>query len=243
MVASDRLDLGGGGADQIIGGPDGVVSTTTAPAIVVPGPGQVRVSGALATLRLEGAILQPRLLATPLTITANRGFGNGAELTGVSVDGQPSTIVWDGGRPFVLSGGAGIIPDPLIVDLGPEGLRVTLGRSTHRLEPGTYRLDTPVAVGTSGIATPRDSVVLDASAESLLDARGDAAVMLDPDSPHHFLGPGRVDLQGTFGLTDADGTRQSPSYVVDVAAYDLTITPDGSGGWTIEGLVDSTEPP
>lgn len=243
VVASDRLDLGGGGADQVIGGPDGVVTSTTAPTIVVPGPGQVRVSGTLSTLRLDGALLQPRLLATPLTITANRGFGNGAELTGISVDGKPSTIVWDGGRPFALFGGAGIIPDPLIVELGSDGLRVTLGRSAHRLEPGTYRLDTPVGVGTSGIATPRDSVIFDATDESMLAARGDAAVMLSPSSPHRFLGPGRVDLRGFLDLTDADGTRQAPSYEVDVAAYDLTIEPDGSGGWTIEGLVDSSRAP
>jgi len=244
VVARDRLDDGGGGSGQIIGGSsDALSAATTASAIVVPGPGQVRVSGTLSALRLDGAVLQPRLLATPLTITANRGFGNGAELTGVSVGGQPSSIVWDGGRPFALSGAGGIIPDAMTVDLGSDGLRATLGGGAHRLQPGRYRLDTPVAVGTSGIATPRDSVVFDATAGSLLDARGDAGLLLGSDSSRHFLGPGRVDLHGTLDLTDADGARRAPSYLVDAAAYDLTLTPDGSGGWLIDGLIDTRGAP
>lgn len=240
VVVADGLDRGGAASDQVIGGPDGTVaSTTTAAPVVVPGPGQVRVSGTVSALRLDGAVLDPRSLSTPLTITASRGFGNGAELSGVTVDGKPSTIVWDGGRPFALSGPGGIIPGPVVVEIVPDGLRLTLGGGVHGFAPGTYRLDTPVAVGTSGVATPRDSVVFDASAKSLLDARGDAAITLGAGPPLHLLGPGRVELRGTLALTDAAGTRDATSYLADVAAFDVTISPNDAGGWRVVGLIDT----
>lgn len=240
VVVADGLDRGGAGSDQIIGGPDGTVgSTTTSPLVVVPRPGQVHVSGTVTALRLDGAVLDPRTLSTPLIITASRGFGNGAELTDVTVDGQQSTIVWDGGRPFVLSGRGAIVPAPLRLDLVPSGLRLTLGGGTHGLVPGTYRLDTPVAVGTSGVATPRDIVVFDASTESLLDVRGDAAVVLGAGPPLHLLGPGRVELSGTLELTDATGAHEATSYSVEVAAFDLTLSADPGGEWRVVGLIDT----
>lgn len=244
VVASDRLDLGSRANDQVVSGPDGgVVSTTTLPGdpTVVPGPGQVRVQGTLTALHIEGAVLAPREVPTPLTIVSDRGFGNGGELTGIVVDGKASTIVWDGGRPFVLSSGGAITLDPGVADLVPEGLRLLLGGSAHALAPGTYRLDTPVAVGSSGIATPRDSVVFDASSQSLFEARGDASIVFGPDAPRRLLGPGRVQLEGTLELTNAAGTRTATTLTVELAAFDLTLTPDGAGGWRIAGLVDEPD--
>ena len=66
--------------------------------------GQVQISGTVTAIHLEGAVLAPRTVPAPLTINSDRGFGNGGEITGV--DGRrrrPSSIVWDGGRPFELT--------------------------------------------------------------------------------------------------------------------------------------------
>ncbi|MEX2292372.1 MAG: hypothetical protein WD691_01190 [Acidimicrobiales bacterium] len=243
-LVADRLDIGAAGSDQIIRGPDGTAgSTTTVPPVVVPGPGQVRVSGTLSALRLGGAILDPRSVAMPVTMTASRGFGNGAEVTGVRVDGKRSTIVWDGGRPFELSGTGAVIPSASVVEIVPQGLRIMLGGGVHSLAAGTYRLDTPVAVGTSGIATPRDSVEFEASAESLLDVRGDASIILGAGPPVRLLGPGSIEMHGTFELTDASGMRDAESYLVDVAAFDLTIAGGTIGRWRITGLIDTSNAP
>lgn len=248
VVIDDRFDLGGGAGDQAVSGPDGTVpdsgpSTSTTAAgdpIVVPGPGQVRVRGALTAVRLEGAVLDPREVPVPLTIVAEAGFGNGGELTGVLVGGAPSTVVWDGGRPFVLSSGGALVLDPVTVDLAPEGLRLLLGGGTHGLLAGPYRLDTPVAVGSEGIATSRDSVDFEATAESRFEAKGNASLVLGPAAPRRLLGPGRVQLEGTLELTDAAGTSSASSFAVDAAAFDLTFAAVPGGGWSVDGLVDAS---
>jgi hypothetical protein len=245
VVANDRLDLGGDGGDQVVSAPDGTVApgtgdrtTTTSRPAVVPGPGQARVHGTVTAVHLEGAVLDPRTVPVPLTVVSDRGFGNGGEVTGVEVDGEPSSIVWDGGRPFVLSSGAALVLDPVVLDLVPEGLRLVLGGGVHGLAPGTYRLDTPTAVGTAGIATPRDSVTFTAGRDAHFEAHGDAALVLDATASRHVTGPGAVHLEGTLEVTDASGTRAVTSHTADLAAYDLTLTPAPGGGWTIDGLID-----
>jgi hypothetical protein len=170
---------------------------------------------------------------TPLTITADRGFGNGARLSGVTVEGTPVTIEWDAGRPFVLSSGGGLVLDPVRIDLTPEGLRLNLADAIHGLVPGTYHLDTPVALGSSGVAEARESAVFAATESSRLELRGDAALLLGPDQPRHLLGPGRVHLEGTLELTDAGGTRTVASLDAAEGPFDLTLTPTAGGGWAI----------
>lgn len=243
VVVKDRLDLGGGGGDQVVAvtnGSPATSTTSTTVRVLRPGPGQIRVQGTVSSVHLEGAVPDPRQIATPLTIVSDRGMGNGGELTGVTVDGQPSSIVWDGGRPFTLSGDGGLAVGPVVVDLIPEGVRLTLGGSAHSLEPGAYRLDTPVAVGRSGIATPRDRVSFDATSNALFDARGDAGIVLGPGSPHRLLGPGSVQLNGVLQLTDASGKRSGTTLSLARGAFDLTLTADGLGGWRVDGLVDSS---
>lgn len=239
VVAHDRLDAGGEAGDQVVSGPDGAVGTsTTVTEAALPGPGQVRVQGTASAVHLEGAVLDPRRVPTPLTVVSDRGFGNGGELTGVVVDGKPSTVVWDGGRPFALTTGGALVLGPVVADLAPDGVHLVLGGGAHELTPGTYQLDTPVAVGSSGIATPRDSVVFQATSHSLFEAHGDAGIVLGPDASRHLLGPGRVVLAGALELTDAAGTRSATGLSIDHAAFDLTLTPDGIGGWRIAGVVD-----
>src|SRR3546814_12088322 len=81
---------------------------------------------------------------------------------------------------------------------------LVLGGGAHALTPGPYQLDTPVAVGTEGIATPRDSVAFTAVEGTLLEARGDASIILG-DGAHRLVGPGRVLIGGALEVTAADG--------------------------------------
>jgi hypothetical protein len=202
------------------------------------GPGQHRVSGTVTAVHLEGAVLEPRTLPTPLTVTSDRGFGNGGELTGVAVGGQPSAIVWDGGRPFVLTSGGALVVEPTTVDLVAEGLRVALGGGVHALQPGRYRLDTPVAVGQAGIATPRDAVDFEAGPDARFEARGDAALVLGPGAPHRLLGPGLVRLEGALRVAGVDGAVEVTTFEVARAAFELTLTRGSDGTWQVEGLFD-----
>jgi len=191
------------------------------------------VTGTVTAMHLEGAVLDPRELATPFIVVSDRGGGNGGEITGVRVDGSPVSIVWDGGRPFVLASGGAMQLDPVVADLPPEGLRLALGGTTHRFTPGTYQLDTPVAVGARGVAGARDAVTFEADVRSTFEASGDAALFLDARQPRRLLGPGTVHLEGALQVVDASGTRTAA--VVDAAAgaFDITLTPVGAGGWTI----------
>lgn len=238
-LASGRLGDGARAEDQTVERSDGGPATG-ATSTVVADAGQLRVEGTVTALHVEGALPDPREVPLPLTVAAERGFGNGGKLTAVLVDSRPSTIVWDGGRPFVLASGDGLVPDPTVVDLLPNGVRLALGGGAHRLAPGTYRLDTPVAVGTSGVATPRDSVTFEASAESRFEALGDANLVLGREHARRLVGLGRVELTGSLDLIDRSGTRPTTALTVDRAAFDLTLTPTGDGGWSIAGLVDSS---
>lgn len=244
VLVDAALDRGDGG-DQIVGPPDGTVapgtgastSTTTPPPSTGPGAGQASVTGTLTALHLEGAVVDPREIPAPLTIVSDRGFGNGGEITGVTVDGRAASIVWDGGRPFVLSAGGSLVLEALRVDLTPEGLRLALADSVQAFTPGSYQLDTPVAVGTTGVAGARDSVAFTATEASRFAATGDAALFLAPIGPRHLTGPGSVHLEGALTVTDASGSRAAT--VVDLAAgpYDLTLVPAPGGGWTITALL------
>src|SRR3546814_20620406 len=84
-------------------------------------------------------------------------------------------------------------------------MRLVLGGGAHALTPGPYQLDTPVAVGTEGIATPRDSVAFTAVEGTLLEARGDASI-IPGDGAHRLAAPGRVLIGGAPEVPAADGT-------------------------------------
>jgi hypothetical protein len=234
----DNLDRNTEGGDQVVsddGGDTGLPSGQ----VDVTSSGTLEVAGHVSALHLEDAVLQPREVATPLTISSDRGFGNGGEVVGVEVAGKPSSVVWDGGRPFVLSSGPGIRLDPVIVDLVDGEVRCALGGGAHTVLPGDYQLDTPVAVGGSGIATPRDAVAFTAGSKAAFEGRGDAALVLAKDAPHHFTGPGRVHLVGDLVVTTEQGDQVATSLDLASGPYDLTLSPTEGGGWTVSGHVQS----
>ena len=241
VVVSQRLE-GGEADEQVVGAQDGTVppdssATTTGSDPSTPAAGRVGVTGTVTAVHLEGAVVDPREVPTPFTVTSERGFGNGGEITGVLIDGKEQTIVWDGGRPFVLSSGGAMVLDPVTIDLAPEGLRVALSSGVHVFTPGTYQLDTPVAVGSSGVAGARESVAFETTDHTTFEPRGDAALFLDATTASHLLGPGIVHLEGTLEVTDEDGVTSVTTLDAVIGAYDITLTPVAGQGWTISAAL------
>jgi hypothetical protein len=252
VVIYDRLESFNAPSDQVVGpGADDEDATGAALGSAGDGgtgPGEVGdageagvlgVEGTVTAVHLEGAVLDPATVPTPLTLVSDRGFGNGAEITGVTVEGRESTIVWDGGRPFVLSSGPGLVLGAAAVDLTEEGLRVVLGGGTHGLEPGTYRLNTPVAVGDRGVATPRDAVTFVAGDDARLDATGDTALLLGATDGQSFVGPGSVHLEGELVIEQAEGTQPATSLDLTDNPFDLEFSAFEGGRWTVSGRVES----
>jgi hypothetical protein len=204
-------------------------------------PGATLVAGRVTVVHLTGAVLDPRVLAAPFTMTATRGFGNGAQLPNVRVNGAISNVSWDAGRPFVLSSGPGVELDPSTVDLTPSGFRLLVGDTAASFLSGTYQLDTPVAVGgASTTPTEKDAVTFDVrdGDGAQLQPTGDANIVLAPSrGAVHLKGPGRVHLEGSFTVT-VDGKRRSARSVdLRTGPYELVFTPASGGGWIVAGEV------
>jgi hypothetical protein len=238
-VSKSLEDVGGDSGDQVISVAPATSTSTTAPTTTTAATPKTtaQVHGTVTAVHIEGAVLDPREVPTPLTITADRGFGNGGRINGVTVDGLPATIEWDAGRPFVLTSGPALVLDPVAVDLVPEGLRLGLADAVHAFAPGEYRLDTPVAVGVSGMAGARDFVVFQAGRDATFEPHGDAALVLDGSRPRHVFGPGLVHLEGSLELTDASGTREVERLDASEAPFDLVLQPGPEGGWVVTGRV------
>lgn len=201
------------------------VDTVVHETVVLP-EGQAEVRGTLTGFAADDATGPP--LQVPLEITAG-----GATIEGAVVEGQRSTIVWDGGRPFRLQGTGAVDLGPTHVELGVgaifwplDGIRV--------LAPGSYHLDTPVAVGSGGLARPRDTVDFTADGETTIETTGGATVVRGV-GPLHLEGPGSLRVDGSFTITTREGTVTRShltfgpgSFVFDLAA-DKTFTATFNG--------------
>jgi hypothetical protein len=236
VVVDDVLDLGGPADDPVIGADPATTGTTVAPAEALR-PDQARVSGTVTAVRLGAAALEPRVLDLPLVIEADRGFGNGARINATVVDGRPSIIEWDAGRPLALAGDGGLELDEVDVELTGEGLRLTLGGRTHRLLEGSYRIDAPVAVGSVGLTTPRDAVSFTTTRGGAeLVARGDAGIVLR-DGTALFLGPGPLELGGDLSVTTADGNRPAGQVSLPEGRFEITLRSGPDGTWEVEAIL------
>ncbi len=118
--------------------------------------GQAKVAGSATQLSVDGAVIDP--LSTPLTADVpERGLGQaGAVISEAIVGGQRATISWDSGRPLVLAGTGAIDLAPVHVSADATGTTVAFGEETHGFRAGEYRIASPVAVGTTGLAEPRE---------------------------------------------------------------------------------------
>jgi hypothetical protein len=199
-------------------GPPVVTVTSIHTAIVLP-KGQAEVSGTLDAFTADDANGPP--LSLPIEIKTG-----GATIEGAMIDGKPSTIVWDGGRPFELSGSGGI-------ELGPTHVELAVGAlfwpidGLRALAPGEYRVDTPVAVGSGGLARPRDSVSFTATEDTTLETRGGATVLRGPQ-PLHLEGPGSFTGTGTFTVKTRDGTRQATKLQFGPGAFVVDLQANGA---------------
>ena len=193
---------------------DPVVETTYRDVVVLP-EGQAEVTGTIDGFVAGDASGEP--LAMPLELPTGR-----ATIEGALVGGERATIVWDGGRPFRLSGSGAVDLGPTQVELGMGAVFWTID-GLRILSPGDYRLDTPVAVGSGGLAQPRDVVEFSADEETTIDTAG--AGVVGRALPVHLEGPGTFEADGRFRIKTRDGTSEAThlefgpgSFVVDVAA-------------------------
>ena len=196
------------------------VETVVRDVVVLP-EGQTKVSGTVTRLEAVDAVGPP--LDVPLTFTTGSAVVDDA-----LVDGERVTIEWDGGRPFRLSGGA--------VDLGPSRVAIAAdGTSTWTVDdgprlllPGTYRLDSPVAVGTAGLARPVDGVTFTADDETVIDLTGTGPVVVPPRALT-LTGPGTITHEGTVDLETRDGVRQASWFEFGPGPFEVVLTPQAGG--------------
>jgi hypothetical protein len=219
VLGLDEDEVAADGDDPAIEAP------TDADGATVLRADQIEVTGLATAITVEGSTLD--LVATPLTVT-----GGQATIHDVEVDGELVEVVWDGGRPFVLEGAGGLIPQA--VNLFAEPNVITVGfvdEVVNEIEPGSYGLETPVAIGREGVAIARDAVPFSATVESTVVFRGGATTSMLPRELS-FESDGRVILAGGFEVRRPDGTTAAAAGVeLPEGSYRLTATPrpDGTG--------------
>lgn len=194
--------------------------------------GMIRVEGTISGGTIDGVLDGPAAGPFDLQVLSPGG-GNGAVINPVVIDGESRSIVWDGGRPLTLTG-----PD-LQQLYGPwrmedGALILDLSDIVVGLSPGAYTLVGPVAVGDpSGLASPYDRVSFDATAETALVGSGASSLVLQARRAV-LLGPGTVDLQGSFTVTTADATVTASTIRIRDDSFELTVSSEGSA--SVSGL-------
>lgn len=195
--------------------------------------GSTRVTGTVTLVHAEPGALDA--VPVPLEVVTPERGGGGANFEGVTIDGEPGSIVWDAGRPLQIEGeGGALLLDPAIVDIDPDGIVVSLD-GTQGVAPGSYDIVTPVAVGTVGLAEPVDSVAFEASEGATVTFSGGTTTTLAPQ-PLALRGPGAVVLEGALTVEGADGTVEAARVDFASAPFEITLTPV-DGGYTVEAIL------
>jgi hypothetical protein len=213
--------------DRFKGGPAKVsATTTTTPPGPAPGPGQTFVKGTVDKLTAEGAQGAPSAIAAPFTLTAvERGVGK-ATIENALVDGKRTSIAWGGGTPLPITGDGGSIDlGGSKVEVDSTGASWTVDGAARALKPGTYRAGAPVAVGTTGVATSRDSVAFTADARTVISARGAVVVKVAP-ARLELKGPGKVSATGQLQVRDPTSTKPAAGFQFGEGPYTVTLSPN-----------------
>jgi hypothetical protein len=206
-------------------------------------PDQVEVTGIATDVTIEEVQHFPAL-ALPLTVTTpERGFGAGARITDVGVDGAQALVTWDAGRPFVLGPGEGsLVPSIVNAYLAPGTCTVGFpdGRA-QGLSHGTYSLQTPVAVSHgAGLGEAHDEgVTFETNDLSAVSFTGGASASIPPASLD-LVGPGRVVIAGeALTVRHPDGTTTTATSVEVPAgsAFTLHAEPLLGGLWQVTALL------
>jgi hypothetical protein len=115
--------------------------------------------------------------------------------------------------------------------VSPDGVSIVLD-GTQSMTPGTYRITTSVAVGSS----PRDNVTFDASDKTTAKFRGTASV--PHDGPLHTEGAGSITLDGKVTVTHPDGSTTEATHLeLDQGLYRVTLTPTPGGDFILQALL------
>jgi hypothetical protein len=195
--------------------------------VLVPGPGQEFVTGDVAHFVADDA-QWAKPLAAPFTLTAvERGTAN-ATIENALVDGKRTTISWPSGTPLPITGTGGLELGPVHVDVDAGGATWALDGGERSFVPGDYQAAASVAVGTGGIATPRDSVAFHADERTVLTSRGGAVVHVDPQTLE-LTGPGKISVSGTLQVQSPSSTRRSTTVTFGPGPFKITLTPGGTG--------------
>jgi hypothetical protein len=209
-----------------------VHTATTVPPVVhteiVPAPGQSLVGGTVQTFSADGAVSDP--IPAPFTINAvERGAVRNATIEGAIVGGSRQTIYWDAGTPMPISGGGALDLGPAHVDVDTHGVTWALVGAPRPFRPGRYHVGSPVAVGSGGLATPRDNGVdFTADERTVLVTTAGVVIHLD-QRPVTLEGPGTLAAGGRFLVRTQSGQRQAGSIMFGPGPFRVAFTPDPAG--------------
>jgi hypothetical protein len=241
-TTADRLATSSGSASGADKASHTGAATTTAPATtpaLTPTPGtvlaadQVHVIGTVATLHATGA---GGAIPLPVTVTVpNRGQGD-MTIDKVTVDGRAVTVVWNAGQPLPLSGTGALDLGSANVDASAAGITWHLDLAPRGLAPGHYFAGASVAVGSGGLAEPRDNVSFDAGPGAGFITDGDAQIHL-PAQALDLVGPGSVRLTGTLTVIRG-ASRPAPAVTANFAggAFQLHLQPASANTYTVDAL-------
>ncbi len=203
--------------------------------VMVPGPGQEFVTGDVAHFLAEDAqSSQP--LASPFTLMAAERGAASATIENALIDGRRSTISWPSGTPLPITGTGGLDLGPVQVDVDPTGVTWALDGGARTFVPGSYVAGASVAVGTGGIATPRESVSFGADERTVLTSRGGVTVKVDPETLE-LTGPGKTSVSGSLRVQSPDTTRRAAAVTFGPGPFKITLTPEGSTGVRINAVL------
>ena len=218
-IAADRTSA----LDRFKGGTP--TTTTTVDLGPAPAPGQVFVTGTIDKLTAEGAQGSPSQIAAPFTLTAlERGVGK-ATIENAMVAGRRTSIVWGGGTPLPITGTGGQLDlGGSKVEVDGSGATWTVDGGARALKAGTYRAGAPVAIGATGVATPRDSVEFTADARTVISASGGVVVKV-PAGRLELTGPGKVVATGQFQVRDQTSRKPATNFQFGEGPYTVTLNP------------------
>lgn len=226
------------GGDNGDNGDDDEPTPTSDPALRAT---QVAVTGTATGIVVEGAVVEGMEVVLATITTPAAGMGSGASFADVVVGGDAAAITWDAGRPLDFGDATPLRMRPRAIDLlaGVEGVIVGFPEGEAvPIVPGDYEIDAPVAVTTTGLGRPRDSVTFTATEASTVAFTGDAGGVMAVQ-PIAATGPGRVELRGAFTVRRADGTRTEATTVsLPSGSFRLRLTPTADGlGYALDDVL------
>jgi hypothetical protein len=169
--------------------------------------------------------------------TPSRGEGSGGTFQNVQVDGKTTEIEWDAGQPLRVGSDSGfLVTGPVTIDADPTNTVIAFGNQPHGFAPGTYKINSSVAVGSGGLGKAVDGVTFTATDGSSVAFRGDASATM-PTVNLESRGTGKVVVQGDLTVLRPDGSQTKvKSVALPSGPFDVTITP-GSIGFTVKATL------